>query len=77
LVQFEPYDGKVALRILKIIEPVPDLLKDYDGYIHRPVEGALVQRSQCNFDMPTVVVRDLKANMKDALKLPINFEDLP
>ena len=65
------------MRVLKIMEPVYDLLEDYDGYIHRPVEGALIQRSQHNSNTLTVVVRDSKSNMKDALMLPINFEDLP
>lgn len=73
LVQFERYKDKLALRVVKIIEPVQDMLKDYDGYVHRPTEGALVRRSRS-----TLVTRRIKANRtKDAMMLPLNFEDLP
>lgn len=73
LVQFEPYGDMLALRVVKIIEPVQDMLKDYDGFVHRPTEGALVRRSPLK-----LVTRRIKAiRTKDALMLPVNFEDLP
>lgn len=77
LVQFEPHKDRMAMRVLKIIEPVQDLVQDYDGYVHRPKEGAPLERSSVHSGKPTVVVRYLREAMKDALMLPVNFEDLP
>ncbi|KAF8347418.1 hypothetical protein F5887DRAFT_1281109 [Amanita rubescens] len=63
--------GRVALRVLEIVEPVKDLIKDYDGFVHRPTEGALIQRSKY------IPMTSLKTTMKGAVILPHNFEDLP
>ena len=60
----------MALRVLKIIEPVKALLEDYDGYVHQPAEGALIQRS--NVDIPVA-----SFGLKGAAILPLNFDDLP
>jgi hypothetical protein len=65
-----PMEEMVALRVLKIVEPVKDLIKDYDGYVQRPSEGVLIQRSKYT---PTL---SLKTSMKGAAILPHNFEDL-
>jgi hypothetical protein len=61
----------VAFRVLKVIEPVKDLLEDYDGHLQRPTEGALIQRSN------SFPVTSLKTSMKSAAVLPDNLEDLP
>ena len=61
----------VALRVLKIVEPVKDLIEDYDGYIQRPAEGELIQRTG------SIPMRSLRTSMKDAAVLPHNLEDLP
>jgi len=66
-----PEKEMVALRVLKIIEPVKDLIKDYDGYVQRPSEGALFQRSKYT------PVSSLKTLMNGVATLPHNFEDLP
>ncbi|KAF8347401.1 hypothetical protein F5887DRAFT_30134 [Amanita rubescens] len=74
VVQLEPRRSKiekVALRVLKIVEPVKDLIEDYDGYVQRPTEGALIQRS---YYFPAA---ELRTSLKDAAVLPYNFEDLP
>ena len=72
MVQLERYgDDQVALRVLKILEPVRDLVKDYDGPLCRPTEGELIQ--ELLGDKTAVVTR----NLSDALTLPINLEDLP
>jgi hypothetical protein len=63
-----PEKEMVALRVLKIVEPVRDLIKDYDGYVQRPSEGALFQQSRCI---------QASALMNSAATLPHNFEDLP
>lgn len=73
LIQFEPFEDKVAMRVVKILEPVQDMIKGYDGYIHRPIEGELIRRS-----VSTLVTRRIKAGRaKDASMLPVNLEDLP
>ncbi|KAF8351045.1 hypothetical protein F5887DRAFT_1155265 [Amanita rubescens] len=76
LVQMERYvhcqRSKVALRVLKIVEPVKDLIEDYDGHIQRPTEGALIQRSTFT---PVANLNTLL--LKCAAVLPHNFEDLP
>ena len=75
MVQLERYgEDKVVMRVLKILEPVQDLVKDYDGSLCRPTEGELIQR--LSDDKPTVVTRSVSM-MKDALALPTNLEDLP
>ncbi len=66
------FRGLESLRVLKIVEPVKDLIEDYDGYVQRPTEGALMQRSDSY-----IPVKDLKTSMKDAALLPHNLEDLP
>ncbi len=78
MVQLERFVGPqyskgeaVALRVLKIVEPVKYLIEDYDGYVQRPTEGALIQRSN------RIPVQDLKTSMKNAAFLPHNLEDLP
>ena len=63
----------MALRVLKIIEPVKTLLEDYDGYLHHPAEGALIQRSNVKF--PVVSFR-MNQSLKGAAILPLNFDDL-
>ena len=74
MVQLERYgEDKVALRVLKILEPVQNSDSDYDRFICRPTEGELIQR--LSGDKPVVVTRSL--NMKDALTLPMNIEDIP
>jgi len=77
VVQLERYvspkfskEGAVALRVLKIVEPVKDLIEDYDGHVQRSTEGALIQRSD------RIPVKELKTSMKDAALLPHNLEDL-
>ena len=85
MVQLEPYtsperpeENEVALRILKIIEPVQDPVKDYRGPILRPIEGTLLQRRPLRRDITTIVSTSLNARgMKNAAMLPVNFEDLP
>ncbi len=70
----------MALRILKIVEPVQDLVKDYDGRVHRPTEGMLIQRSMLggSHTDPLVVTTSLDvAMMTHATVLPVNFDDLP
>ncbi|KAF8350380.1 hypothetical protein F5887DRAFT_298767 [Amanita rubescens] len=81
LVRFEPFvnpkrpeQDLVALRVLKIIEPVKALSEDYDGYIHQPTEGALIQRSNIG---RSVVEFRLNESLKAAATLPLNFDDLP
>jgi hypothetical protein len=66
-----PMKEMVAFRVLKIVEPVKDLVQDYDGYVQRPSEGVLIQRSKC----PSAF--SLKTTMKGAAILPYNFGDLP
>ena len=74
MVRFERYGGeKLALRVLKILEPVQNSDSDYDRFICRPTEGELIQR--LSGDKTVVVTRSL--NMKDALTLPMNIEDIP
>ncbi|KAF8350383.1 hypothetical protein F5887DRAFT_1069407 [Amanita rubescens] len=81
LAQLEPYrcprrpeKNTVAFRIVKIVEPVQDLVKDYDGHLLRPTEGMLLHRP---ISPHKVVVRSLDTkSMKDTAMLPINFEDL-
>ena len=67
------------MRIIKIVEPVQDLVKDYDGHIRRPTEGMLVQRSMLGTHTdPLVVTTSLDvAMMTHATVLPVNFDDLP
>ncbi|KAF8350353.1 hypothetical protein F5887DRAFT_1125901 [Amanita rubescens] len=82
LVRFEPLvtnpkrpeQDQVALRVLKIIEPVKALVEDYDGYLHQPTEGMLVQRSHVGY--PVASLR-LDQSLKAAATLPLNFDDLP
>jgi len=81
LVRFEPsVDPKrpeqdlVALRVLKIIEPVKALSEDYDDYVHQPTEGALIQRSKKG---RSVAEFRLNESLKAAATLPLNFDDLP
>lgn len=75
--QFEPNgDHQLAMRILKIVEPVQDLIKDYDGRIRRPVEGELVKISDGRGGT-TDVMRHMGVSMEDALKLPVHLEDVP
>ena len=72
MVRLERYgEDRLALRVLKILEPVQDLVKDVA--LCRPTEGELIQR--LSGDKPVVVTRSL--NMKDALALPMNIEDIP
>lgn len=69
----------MALRILEIVEPVRDLVKDYDGHVHRPTAGMLVQRSMLGSSLadPLVVTTSLDvAMMTHATVLPVNFDDL-
>jgi len=66
-----PEKERLALRVLKIVEPVKDLIEEYDGFVQRPTEGALIQR------LDYVPLSSLKMSMKDAAVLPHNFEDLP
>jgi len=80
LVRFEPSvnpkrpeQDQVALRVLKIIEPVKTLVEDYDGYLHQPTEGMLIQRSNMAHPVPRLRLQTLKA----AATLPLNFDDLP
>ena len=63
----------MALRVLKIIEPVKALIEDYDGHVHRPTEGALVQRSNIANRVPFFNLSSLKGTAS----LPLNFDDLP
>ena len=58
----------MALRVLKVVEPVQDLIEDYDGYLQRPTEGSLIQRSD------SIMTRTKYAAMA---ALPYDFEDLP
>lgn len=68
MVQLERYGAdKVALRVLKILEP---LVQDHDDFLCRPTEGELIKRSS-----GVVVKRGL--SVRDTLTLPMNFEDLP
>ncbi|KAF8350356.1 hypothetical protein F5887DRAFT_297990 [Amanita rubescens] len=69
-----PNQDQVALRVLKIIEPVKSLVEDYDGYLHQPTEGMLVQRSHVGH--PVAALR-LDRSLKAAATLPLNFDDLP
>ena len=72
MVRLERYgEDRLALRVLKILEPVQDLVKDV--VLCRPTEGELIQR--LSGDKPVVVTRSL--NMKDVLALPMNIEDIP
>ena len=73
MVQFEPYEGRLAVRVLKILEPVQDLVEGYKGFIHRPVEGELVQRSHAT----GVVTRPMAESVKELTSFPVHFEDLP
>ena len=66
-----PKDEKAALRVLEIVEPVKDLIENYDGYVQRPTRGALIQRSDY------IPVKDLRTSVKGAAILPHDFEDLP
>ncbi|KAF8721892.1 hypothetical protein AX14_010127 [Amanita brunnescens Koide BX004] len=61
LVQLEPYKDKLTLRVVKILESV----QDHDGYVYRPTPSTIARRS----------FKPLCT--KDALMLPVNFEDLP
>ena len=61
----------LAFRVLKIVEPVKDLIEVYDGYLKRPTAGALIQRSR------SIAAASLKTSMKFATVLLHNFEDLP
>ncbi|KAK2464227.1 hypothetical protein APHAL10511_003684 [Amanita phalloides] len=74
LVRFESSPDKekrVALRILKIVEPVHERVKDYDRFVRPPAQGELIQRGQT----PAVVTRSLNTNgMMGIASLP---EDLP
>ncbi|KAF8347384.1 hypothetical protein F5887DRAFT_881885, partial [Amanita rubescens] len=63
-----PEKELVVFRVLKIVEPVKDLIKNYDGYIQRPTEGALIQRRD---SIPAMILKE------DAAILPHNFEDIP
>ena len=75
MVQLERYgEDKVALRVLKILDPVQDLAKDYDGFVYRPMEGELIQR---HGKSESIVVTRNPSMMKDALTLPMHLEDLP
>ncbi|KAF8350354.1 hypothetical protein F5887DRAFT_1094627 [Amanita rubescens] len=82
LVRFEPLvtnpkrpeQDQVALHVLKIIEPVKALIEDYDGYLHQPTEGMLVQRSNIGFPVPAL---RLDQSLKVRTTLPLNFDDLP
>ncbi|KAF8350382.1 hypothetical protein F5887DRAFT_1069406 [Amanita rubescens] len=86
-VRLEPYmcprypnDDRVALRIIKIVEPVQDLVKDYDGHVHRPTEGMLVQRSMLGSHTDPLVTITTSLDvpmMTHATVLPVNFDDLP
>jgi hypothetical protein len=71
LVQLERYvlreKEKVAFRVLKVVEPVKDLIEGYDGYIQRPTEGSLIQQSN---SIPVT-------RPKRSIVLPHDFEDLP
>ena len=64
----------MALRVLKIIEPVKALIEEYDGHVHRPTEGELIQRS--NVGLPVAFFK-LNKSLKGAAILPLNFDDLP
>ncbi len=64
----------MTLRVLKIIEPVKALVDDYDGYLHQPTEGALIQRSSVRHP---VAALSLNLSLKGAKILPLNFDDLP
>ncbi|KAF8332493.1 hypothetical protein F5887DRAFT_920986 [Amanita rubescens] len=66
-----PEQGQLAIRVLKIIEPVKALVENYDGYLHQPTEGVLVQRS--NMALPVPARRLYQA----VATLPLNFDDLP
>ena len=75
LVRLEPYNDRLAMRVLKILEPVQDLIEGYDGRIHRPKEGELVQRS--GFKHPDAgVVKKLIGESVKELNLPVHLEDL-
>ncbi|KAF8347399.1 hypothetical protein F5887DRAFT_1072391 [Amanita rubescens] len=63
-----PEKEVMGLRVLKIVEPVKDLIKDYDGHVQRPFEGALFLQSRCTPESTL---------MNGAATLPRNFEDLP
>jgi hypothetical protein len=75
LVRLEPYvrpKGEItAMRVLKIVNPVKDLIEDYDGYVQRPTEGSLIQR------LGSFPVIDLNISMKDVAVLSHNLEDIP
>jgi hypothetical protein len=64
------------MRVLKIVEPVQDLVEDYDGRICRPKEGELVQRSGFKHPDAGVVRKPIGESVKE-LNLPVHFEDLP
>ncbi|KAF8623097.1 hypothetical protein AX15_006508 [Amanita polypyramis BW_CC] len=75
IVQLNPCPGRntVSLRVLKIVEPVYTLFKDYDSYIHPPAEGVLVQRS-LPWQTPVISTRNLiTTRMKNVTALPIDL----
>ncbi|KAF8350351.1 hypothetical protein F5887DRAFT_1069382 [Amanita rubescens] len=82
LVRFEPLvtnpkhpeQDLLALRVLKIIEPVKVLVEDYGGYLHQPTEGALFQRSNISYPVPAFKSHH---SLKALTTLPLNFDDLP
>ncbi len=81
LVRLEPFvhpkcpeQHQVAVRVLKIIEPVKALVDNYDGHVHQPTEGALIQRSNTRSPFATF---GLNQSLKGAVILPVNFDDLP
>ena len=81
LVRFEPFvnpkrpeQDQVALRVLKIMEPVKALVEDYDGYLHQPTEGVLIQRSNIGYPVSAF---GLNRSLKAMATLPFNFDDLP
>lgn len=84
IVQLEPYvdperpdENRVAFRVLRVIEPVHVLLKDYDYYIHPPTEGSLVQRS-FSWQAPAAITRSLDTDsLRSAMMLPPNYGDIP
>ncbi|KAF8347386.1 hypothetical protein F5887DRAFT_1172479 [Amanita rubescens] len=67
-----PEEEAVVLRVLKIVEPVKDLIEDYDGHVQRPTEGALIKRIRSTSFPATI----LKTSVKGLAVLPHNFEDL-
>jgi len=64
----------VAIRILKIVEPVQDLIKDYSGPVLRPMEGTLLRRFSLRNTEPVVTTRSLNTRrLKATTTLPLDL----